>query len=117
MNSNQDLALLFFRELKTYNSSNFKILQKLDIKSVDDPVVYKSFSSVITRYFIFHEKHPEISELDMKLLYFKLSIDMIARFFSQYPAGNIEDLLGFQRQLNVYAEEMHNYDDRLKEVV
>lgn len=118
MNSNQDLVIQFFRELKTYNSSNFKTLQKIDFNIADDPIVFKAFSSVVTRYFIFREKHPEIPEIDMKFLYFKLSIDMVARYFSQYPAGDVEDLKGFQRQLRVYAEELQNREEKeLKEVV
>lgn len=40
----------------------------------------------------------------MKMLYFKLRIDMVARFFSEYPAGNIEDLRPFQQELRRYIE-------------
>lgn len=102
MNSNE-LVTLFFNELRDFNSTNFKILRTLDV-TLENSKVYKSCSSVITRYFIFREHHPEIPEASMKLLYFKLRLDLIARYFSEYPAANIEDLKPFQRELQLYME-------------
>lgn len=98
-----DLIKLFFKELKQYNSSNFKTLLNADMQ-VDSAVLYKSCSSVVTRYFIFKEKHPEISETDMRILYYKLRIDMIARYFSEYPAASYEDLIPFQLELKRYVQ-------------
>ncbi len=47
-----ELINLFFSELKKFNSSNFKTLERADLTiDGDDPIVRKSFSSVITRYF------------------------------------------------------------------
>lgn len=103
MNSN-DLIKLFFHDLKEYNNTNFKTIEKADL-SKEDPKLFKSCSSVVTRYFIFQERHPEISEIDMKMLYFRLRIDMIARYFSEYPASNIDDLKPFQRELQLYIED------------
>lgn len=103
MTSNTDLISLFFSELKQYNSGNFRILAKADL-SQDNAVVYKSCSSVVTRYFIFREKHPEIPETSLKMLYFKLRIDMIARYFSEYPAASNDDLKPFQRELQMFIE-------------
>ena len=64
-----ELINLFFSDLKRYNSSNFKTLEKADLAvDGDSPMVRKSFSSVITRYFIFREKHPEITDEENKNL-------------------------------------------------
>lgn len=103
MACNQELCDLFFHDLKQYNSTNFKTISRIDLTTIE-PTVLKSCSSVVTRFFIFQEKHPEVSEADMKMLYFKLRIDMVARFFSEYPAGNIEDLKPFQQELCRYVE-------------
>ena len=102
MNSNE-LVDLFFRDLKKYNSTNFRSIRDIDINNLEDVTVLKSCSSVVTRYFIFRERHPEISESDMKILYFRLRIDMIARYFSEYPAASIEDLKPFQAELRRYV--------------
>lgn len=96
------LSEMFLGELKKYNSTNYKTLLDADL-SAEDPKVYKSCSSVVTRYFIFAEKHPEISQVDMKMLYFKLKIDLLARYFSEYPAASVEDLQPFQTELKRFA--------------
>ena len=103
MSSNSELIEMFFRELKQYNSTNFKSIEKADIND-EDPKVFKSCSSVVTRYFIFKERHPEIPESDMNRLYYKLRIDMIARYFSEYPAADISDLIPFQKELIRFTE-------------
>lgn len=100
---------LFFSELKKYNSSNFRALHTADLERMN-PDIIKAFSSVITRYFIFCEKHPEISDLDKRVLYFKLKIDMVARFFSNYPDTTIDDLVAFQTELNYYEKTMKDGD-------
>lgn len=101
---------MFFRELKQYNSSNFRALHSADL-SMMNPEIIKAFSSVITRYFIFCEKHPEISDVDKRVLYFKLKIDMVARFFSNYPDTDADDLVAFQTELNYYEKIMKGVDD------
>ena len=98
-----NLSKMFFHELKQYNSTNFRTIEKTDIGS-DDPTLHKSCSSVVTRYFIFREKHPEISDAEMKMLYFQLKIDMIARYFSEYPAASVDDLRPFQTELRNYVK-------------
>lgn len=103
MQSNKDLTRLFFHDLKSYNVRCFKTIEKSNL-SDENPEVYKSCSSVITRYFIFREKHPDISDTEMKMLYYKLKIDMIARYFSEYPAASFEDLRPFQIELQKYAK-------------
>lgn len=110
MLSNSELVKLFFHDLKQYNSTNFRTLENADLEE-GNPVIYKSCSSVITRYFIFAEKHPEVSEQDMKMLYFKLNIDRIARYFSEYPSASIEDLLPFQIELKRYAKSKRGDDE------
>lgn len=110
MNSN--LLLKFLLELKQYNSTNFKTLTTVDL-STATPEVCKAFSSVITRYFIFLEKHPEIKPAEANMLYYRLKLDTVARFFSEFPAANLIDLQPFQRDvlyyLNEYRKEF-NYD-------
>ena len=65
MNSNcTDVSKLFFDDLKRYNLTNFRTLEKADL-SESNPIVHKAFSSVVTRYFIFCEKHPEIADIDV----------------------------------------------------
>ena len=100
-----ELITLFFCDLKKYNSTNFNHLINADLSLDDDPVVRKSFSSVITRYFIFREKHPEITDEENKILYFKLKLDMVARYFSEYPDATPEDLISFQREIRNFVKE------------
>lgn len=110
MTFTDDLSRLFFHDLKSYNIRCFKNIERADL-SKQNPEVYKSCSSVITRYFIFQEKHPEVSEAEMKMLYYKLKIDMIARYFSEYPASSYEDLRPFQIELQKYAKSVKVGDD------
>ena len=101
-----ELISVFFSDLKKYNSSNFKTLEKADLtKDGDSPMVRKAFSSVITRYFIFREKHPEISDEENKILYFKLKLDLVAKYFSEYPETSTDNLVAFQIELRNYVKE------------
>jgi uncharacterized protein with von Willebrand factor type A (vWA) domain len=94
----------FFRDLKKYNSSNFKGLAKADL-SKDSASIHKAFSSVVTRYFIFREKHAdEFTEVEFNMLYFKLKIDLISKYFSEYPSASVESLVAFQLELNSFIE-------------
>lgn len=104
MRSTKELTDLFFMNLKEFNSSNFKTIEKADL-SVESPVVHKAFSSVITRYFIFREKHPEITDVENKVLYFKLKLDQVAQYFSEYPDASTDNLVGFQIELKNYVKE------------
>lgn len=110
MDSNFDPEVIFFKDLKKYNKTNFKTIERADL-SKNDPVVHKSLSSVVTRFFLFMERHPEISESDMRILYFKLKIDMIAKYFSEYPVSSYEDLRPFQQELIKYAKILRGYED------
>lgn len=102
MLSSLELVTLFFRDLKQYNSTNFKTIQRADL-SHEDATVHKAFSSAVTRYFIFAERHPEISDTEKKILYFKLKIDMIAQYFSEYPDTNLDLLKAFQIELQQHV--------------
>lgn len=104
MLSSLELTNLFFHDLKEYNSTNFKTLERADLTSYD-ATVHKAFSSVVTRYFIFAEKHPEVSDAEHRILYFKLKIDMIARYFSEYPDVNTDLLRAFQLELHQYVND------------
>lgn len=100
-----ELINLFMSELKKYNNSNFKILEKTDLaKDGDSPMVRKSFSSVITRYFIFCEKHPEIAEVNNRIIYYKLGLDKVALYFSEYPETTTDNLVGFQVELRKFVK-------------
>ena len=101
-----ELINLFFYDLKKYNSSNFKTLEKANLYTDgDDPIVRKAFSSVITRYFIFREHHPEITDEANKILYYKLGLDLVAKYFSEYPETSTDNLVGFQVVLKSYVKE------------
>jgi hypothetical protein len=104
MKSTKELTETFFSDLRSYNSSNFKTIEKADL-SVENAIVHKSFSSVITRYFIFREKHPEITDVENKVLYFKLGLDKIAQYFSEYPDTSTDNLVSFQIELRNYVKE------------
>lgn len=103
MKTAQELENSFFTELKKYNSTNFNTLLTADL-SKNDAKTHKSFSSVITRYFIFREKHSELSESECNLLYFKLKIDLISSYFAQYPDSSTETLVAFQQELKKFVE-------------
>ena len=112
-----ELINLFFSELKHYNNSNFKTLVEADLhNNGDDPVVMKSFSSALTRYFIFHEKHPEITEEQNRIIYYKLKFDLIGRFFSEYPETDPDNLIAFQVELRRYVKE-HQDEEESTQVV
>lgn len=110
MASNVNLTDIFFKDLKKYNKTNFKTIEHADL-SKESVITYKSLSSVVTRFFIFAEKHPEISDSDMRMLYFKLKIDMIAKYFAEYPVSSYEDLRPFQMELLKYVKSSGDGDE------
>lgn len=99
-----ELIKMFFHDLKQYNPTNFRTLESGNIQS-KSPEVHKAFSSVVTRYFIFVEKHPDLSEIEGRILYYKLKLDMIARYFASYPDCNPDELIAFQTELKNYVLE------------
>lgn len=104
MRPTKDLTDLFFKNLKEFNSTNFRTIEKADL-TVNSPIVHKSFSSVLTRYFIFIEKHPDITDVEERILYFKLKLDQVAKYFSDYPDASTDNLVGFQVELRAYIKE------------
>ena len=104
MRSSKELTECFFRDLRRFNATNFKTIAKADLTK-QDATVHKSFSSVITRYFIFREKHPEVTEEEFRLLYFALSLDLVATYFSEYPSTSPDNLVAFQIHLKKYVKE------------
>lgn len=106
MMSTNELVKTFFSELKKYNTTNFKTLERADI-SKEDASVHKAFSAVITRYFIFKERHPEISNAEHNMLFYKLKLDLIARYFEEYPDTTPDNLVAFQLELRNYVKELH----------
>lgn len=93
----------FFTELKQYNGTNFKKLYSADLNDLN-PSDLKAFSSVVTRYMIFCEKHPEFSELEKHMLWFQLKLDMIARFFADYPKQDTSNLVAFQTEIKYFVD-------------
>lgn len=114
MRSSKELTDLFFRNLKEYNSSNFKTLETADLSHYN-AVTHKAFSSVLTRYFIFQEKHPEITEEENKILYFKLKLDLVAQYFSEYPETNTDRLVAFQIELRNFVQNNREYLEMMKQ--
>jgi len=114
MRSSKELTDCFFQDLKKFNNSNFKTIAKADL-SKQDATVHKAFSSVITRYFIFREKHPEIKEDEFKLLYFVLSLDLIANYFANYPDTTTDNLIAFQLHLKNYIKEKRSQNKHFDE--
>lgn len=110
MISSKELTHIFFHDLKQYNCTNFRTILKADL-SAEDATVHKAFSSVVTRYFIFSERHPEVSDTEKRILYFKLKIDMIARYFSNYPDVSLDELKPFQLELKNYVKETRGEED------
>ena len=101
--SNLTVTDLFFKDLKSYNSTNFAAIRKADLSQDNSLGINKAFSSVVTRYFIFTDKHPELSDSEKRALYFMLKIDLIAKYFSEYPDNtNIGILQEFQSKLIDY---------------
>lgn len=103
MASNQELATLFFKELKKYNLSNFRQIARAPLTD-DNAATHKAFSSVVTRFFIFLEKHPEITATESNILFYKLKIDMISRYFAEYPSSDLDQLKAFQLELKNYIK-------------
>lgn len=104
MRSAKELTQMFFHDLKEYNSTNYKNILEADL-SQNDPGAFKSFSSAVTRFFIFKERHPEITEEEANILYFKLKLDLVAQYFTEYPDGSPESLIAFQLELRNYVKE------------
>lgn len=98
----RDMPKVFFADLKKFNHTNFTNLLKADL-SVYSPATAKCFSSAVTRFFIFMDAHPELTIHDGRILYYSIKLDLVAKFFADYPAGNLDDLKAFQAELNQYV--------------
>lgn len=110
MRTSKELTDCFFNDLKRFNATNFKTIATADL-SKQDAVVHKAFSSVITRYFIFREKHPEVTDVEHKMLYFKLKLDLIANYFADFPDTTTDNLIAFQLELQRYIKD-HKHASR-----
>lgn len=89
---------MFFKELKEYNPTNFRAILRSDL-SIPSPGIYKTFSSVVTRYFIFCEHHPEVDPVTLRILFFDVGIDTIASYFAEYDNSDLTNLIEFQNKL------------------
>lgn len=108
MSKLEDLESMFFGDLKSYNSTNYRTLIRSNLSSpVDKSKVHKAFSSVVTRYFIFVEKHSEeLTESEFRQLYFSLKIDLISQYFAEYPNSDMTTLSEFQDKLRNYGKKV-----------
>lgn len=100
----ENLTHTFFKELKSYNDTNFRALKRSDLNNISSKEL-KAFSSTITRFLIFEEKHPEIPASEMRVLYYRLKLDMVGRYFANYPAASPDELKPFQLELLNYLAE------------
>ena len=108
MSPSNDTLDLFFHDLKKYNSTNYRHICGCDLTNIDS-TAFKAFSSVVTRYFIFVEKHPELSDIDAKMLYFQAKIDLVAKYFSEYPMSDPSKLKPFKDIFDKYID-IHEED-------
>lgn len=105
MISSKQLSDMFFHDLKQYNCTNFRTVERADLSQVPTPpTVYKAFSAVVTRYFIFCERHSELTDTEKRVLYFKLKIDLISQYFMEYPDTDTDRLRAFQIELQNYLK-------------
>ena len=97
----QDYSKMFMEETRHYNSTNFRKLRTcLDISHpVLNQPTWKALTSLTTRYWLFIEKHPELTESDRHMLYFLLGIDRIGKLMASYPRIIDEDFQGLIEQL------------------
>lgn len=105
-----ELQDMFFSDLKSYNSTNYRTLLKADLLSPSNASkAHKAFSSVVTRYFIFREKHAsQFTDSEFNMLYFQLKIDLVSKYFSEYPDSDASTLASFQSKLREYSDRMRN---------
>lgn len=110
MAQKQEVAELFFSELKKFNSTNFRTIEHASLEQ-SNPVIHKAFSSAVTRFFIFKEKNPDVTEIEARMLYFQLKLDMIAAYFAEYPSASPQDYLRpFQLELQKYAKRLRKQE-------
>ena len=50
-------------------------------------------------------EHPDITEVEVRLLWFQLKLDMVARCLAKYPVGTLDDFKPFQVELQTYVAE------------
>lgn len=101
---------MFFKELKEYNPTNFRAILRSDL-SKPGPGIYKTFSSVVTRYFIFCEHHPEVDPITLRILFFDAGIDTIAAYFASYNNSDLTDLIEFQNKLVEFCNRSREVQD------
>lgn len=107
-----ELINFFFFELKKFNTNNFKTLKTADLKNNgDDPLVRKAFSSVLTRFNLFCEKHPEIDDVSIKIMYYKLGLDKIGQYFSEFPETSTDNFVTFQVELRKYVKSLEGTEE------
>lgn len=105
MKTVQDLEEAFFSDLRKFNITNYRALKDADL-SKNDARTHKAFSSVLTRYFIFREKHgDEFTQSEYNMLFFQLKLDLIGDYFAHYPESDTSALTAFQAELRRFLKE------------
>lgn len=88
----EDRKSLFLHELFKYNKNNYEQLHKSTNLDELDINVYKAATSLITRYFIWVQNHPELSEDEVNQMFYILSLDEILQAISEFPQIPVDKL-------------------------
>jgi hypothetical protein len=92
---------MFMNITQHYNSTNWRKLVncvKSETPVLDQPT-WKALTSLSTRYWLFVEKNPEMSESDRHMLYFLIGMDRIGKLMATFPRCSDEDFRSLQEQL------------------
>ena len=57
------------------------------------------------------------NNIENKVLYFKLKLDLVAKYFSEYPETSTDNLIAFQIELRNYVREHGAEVEIIKEAV
>jgi len=97
----QDYSKMFMEETRHYNVTNFRRLRScLEVpRPVLDQPTWKALTSLVTRYWIFAEKHPEMTASDRNMLYFLIGLDRIGKLMACHPRCDDEEFKGLAEQL------------------
>jgi hypothetical protein len=96
-----DYSKMFFNMTRGHNSTNWRKLVAAfqdETPTLNQPT-WKALSSLVTRYWLFIEKNPDMSESDRHMLYYILGIDRIGKLIATHPRCSDEDFRSLQEQL------------------
>lgn len=76
----------FLTELFKYNKNNYMQLKRASSEEELDINVFKAATSLITRYFIWIQNHPELPESEIHSMFYVLSLDELLEGIAAFPA-------------------------------